>query len=117
MSTTTNGFYAVNLSSRNGQGFAMVILRNGQIIGADATGVILDGNYAHDPDNGYQMTLIVKTPPNIPLLQGGLSGPQGETQNLNFPLPIDFASRDFVRIDAPRGPINAKFVKLRDLND
>jgi hypothetical protein len=118
MSTTIiNGFYAVYLSAKTGQGFAMLLLRNGQIVGADASGVLIDGRYTESAANDYMAKCTVKTPANTQFLQGGFSGPQGESYDLDLPLPNDFLSRDFVRIETPRGPINAKFVKVRSLDE
>jgi hypothetical protein len=115
--TVINGFYAVYLSTKIGQGFAMLLLRNGQIVGADASGVLLDGKYIESETNGYIAKVTVNTPANIQLMQGGFAGPQGESYDLDIPLPNDFLLRDFVRIETPRGPINAKFVKVRSLDE
>jgi hypothetical protein len=117
MNANINGFYAVYLSGKTGQGFAMLILRNGQIVGADASGVTLDGQYIYGTDDGYVAKLTVKTPANVQLLQGGLTGPRGTTYDLNIPLPLDFTSRDFVRIETPLGPVNARFVRVRSLDE
>lgn len=117
MSSTINGIYAAYLSGKIGAGFALLWFKDGQIGGADASGVIFDGGYTKNGNNDYQVDLQVKTPANIRLLQGGLSGPEGISYNLNFELPTNFYLSDFVRIETPPGPINAKFLKIRSIND
>lgn len=54
---------------------------------------------------------------NVTLIQGGTSGLEGLQTKLDFEMPVEFSSRPFIRIEGPRGPINTKLVKLRDLDD
>lgn len=117
MSTTIGGFYAVYISGKHGQGLVLVALRGGRIVGADAAGSIIDGQYSEPLSNSLSITLSVKAPANMPLIQGGTTGPDGETTHMNFQIPIDFATRKFVRIEGPRGPVNARFLKLRGFDE
>lgn len=66
MTENINGFYAIYLTGKTAQGFAMAVLRNGVVTGVDLSGVKLDGTYIGTPDNYHQMTITVDTPPNIP---------------------------------------------------
>jgi len=59
----------------------------------------------------------MKAPPNVLLIQGGVTGPQGEEEKLNFQMPIDFTSKKFIRVETLRGPVNVRLVKLRDFNE
>jgi hypothetical protein len=111
-----DGIYAAYLSSKVGQGFAMLVLRKGKLVGADAAGTTMDGSYVEDA-NVVSATIFVKTPPNISLLQGGLSGPEGESSEITFQMPHDFEKQPFVRVETKRGPVNAKLVKLRGLDE
>ena len=58
----------------------MLIFRNGTIVGVDAGGVEYDGTYSA-VESGVAVKLNVSIPPNIPLIQGVMSGPQGDIAN------------------------------------
>jgi hypothetical protein len=45
MNTSINGFYAAYLTGSAGQGLAMLVFRNGTVVGVDAAGVKYDGTY------------------------------------------------------------------------
>ena len=117
MSAPIDGFYAVYVTGAEGQGLAMVVFRKGHIVGADAGGFKYDGQYSESPTGTLSIALSIKAPPNVQRVQGGTTGPQGEEFSLDFQLPKDFGSQDFVRVDTPRGPVNARLVKLRGLDD
>jgi len=114
MPTPIDGFYAAYLTATAGQGFALIECTHGRIVGADATGTVFDGEYTAAEDNAFRVTLQVKSPPNVRFIQGGNSGPAGDITHQEFILPSDFYKRDFVRLDFGRGPINAKFVRIRE---
>ena len=116
MNASINGFYAVYLTGTAMQGFAMLIFRNGTVVGIDAGGVKYDGTYS-DNGSGYAVKLTVSIPPNTALVQGVTTGPQGDVSEIDFQLPVDFLSRPFIRVNAKHGPVNAKIVKLRELNE
>ncbi len=116
MSASINGFYAAYLTGSASQGFAMLVFRNGTIVGVDVAGARFDGTYG-DNGNGFSIKLTVSLPPNTLLIQGATTGPETETSQLDFQLPADFLSQPFIRIDARHGPVNAKLTKLRDLHD
>jgi hypothetical protein len=117
MSASIDGFYAVYMSGKQAQGFAILVFRNGRIVGADASGFTFDGQYSEASGDTLSVTLAIKAPPNQPLIQGGTTGPQGEQSHLSFVLPLDFSSREFIRIETQRGPVNAKLVRLRGLDE
>jgi hypothetical protein len=118
MNSPIDGIYAAYLSGQMGNGFGLLLFRKGHISGADAMGVVFDGGYVEEgQSNSLSVTLDIKTPPNTVFLQGGVSGPQGETQKLQFQLPSDFAQKDFTRIETQRGPVNARLIKLRSLDE
>lgn len=111
-----NGFYAVYITGTSLQGFAMLVFRNGTVVGVDAGGVKYDGTYK-DVGSGFSVKLKVSIPPNTSLVQGVNIGPQGDVSAIDFQLPVDFLSKPFIRINAKHGPVNAKMVKLRELNE
>lgn len=69
MSASINGFYAAYLSGTAGQGFAMIVFKNGTIVGVDALGSKYDGTYI-DTGNAISAKLKVSLPPNTLLIQG-----------------------------------------------
>ena len=111
-----NGFYAAFLTGTGGQGFVMLIFRNGNIIGVDASGVHYDGAYV-EATGGHAVKLRVAIPPNTLLVQGVSTGPQVENSEQAFTLPVEFLALPFIRVDAAHGPVNVRLVKLRELND
>ena len=117
MNTPINGFYAAYLIGSVSQDLAMLILRNGQIVGVDVVGARFDGNYADAQDTGYTVSLNVRLAPSMSLIQGGTTGQEGDDYTLSFHFPANFLSQEFVRIDTKYGPINAKLVKLRGIDD
>lgn len=116
MSASVDGFYAAYLTGSTGQGLAMLVFRNGAIVGVDVVGVKYDGTYS-ESCNGVSIKLTVSVPPNTPLIQGVSTGPQGEDSGMELHLPPDFLSLPFIRIDTGHGPVNVKLTKLRKLDD
>jgi hypothetical protein len=116
MNTSINGIYAAYLTGSAGQGFAMLVFRNGTIVGVDVVGANYDGTYS-DTGSGLSVKLKVSLPANTLLVQGVSTGPQGDKSELEFQIPTDFLSRPFIRIDAKHGPVNVKLVRLRELHD
>lgn len=116
MSASINGFYGAYLTGSASQGFAMLVFRNGVIVGVDVAGVKFDGTYS-DTGNGFSVKLTVSVPPNTALIQGVTTGPETEKSELEFQLPVDFLAQPFIRIEGVHGPVNAKMTKLRELHD
>jgi hypothetical protein len=116
MTAAIEGFYSAYITGKEGQGFAMIIFMARRIIGADAAGFLIDGQY-DEGDDGTSVSLSIKASAKAARVQGGLTGPQGEENHLNFRLPLNFTSHEFIRIETPRGPVNVKLVKLRSISD
>ncbi len=110
------GIYAAYLTAAKGNGLVMLLFRAGRITGVDFGGVKYDGDYQL-MDDSYGIRVAVTLPPNLPLAEGGVTGPVEETYELKSVLPTNFTQLPFVRIDGRTGPINTRFVKLRDLDD
>jgi hypothetical protein len=117
MKTPIDGIYAVYLTGSAGQGFALLSLQDGTIFGSDQSGAKYDGKFIEEVGTGYKVDLTVGLPPNVPLIQGGVVGPQGERHTFEFLLPKDFLSRPFIRIEGRNGPVNARFEVLRMRDD
>lgn len=117
MTDSLNGFYAAYLSGKAGQGFAMLVFRNGKIAGAGPLGEGFDGHYEDAGSGMLSVSVATKVPPNVALIQGGTTGPDGETNTLTFQMSQNFSTQEFLRIETHRGPINVKIVKVRGLDD
>lgn len=116
MSSSIDGFYAAHLTGSSGQGLVMLIFRRGTVVGIDVAGAKYDGTYT-DADGGFAVKLSIWLPPNILLVQGASTGPQGDSSELDFLVPTDFLSQPYIRVNAKHGPVNVKLTKLRELND
>ena len=112
-----DGIYVAYLSAAAGQGVAMLHFVAGRVVGADLGGVLYDGRYVEAPPDAYQIDLVVSIPAGTALVQGDVTGPELETYSLTASLPRDFLTRPFVRIEGKHGPVNARLVRLRRLND
>lgn len=44
--TPIDGIYSVYLTGQSGNGFAIMIMMNGKVTGADAMGILFDGDYS-----------------------------------------------------------------------
>jgi hypothetical protein len=108
------GFYAVYMASRDGEALAVITLDNRMIRGAGLDGTCFDGSFKLLAD-GLEVSLHVSVPAEMNLIQGGTSGSHGVDFDLSFPLPLDFAQRDFIKIETPHGLVNARFRRLRGL--
>jgi len=110
-----DGFY-VGYMSATGYGVVLFVFSGGVIVGVDAGGVKFDGTYKQEPDTkAFEGTVKVNAPPNIDLVQGLNSGPQGLQYEVPFYLPPNFLEAPFIRVATPFGPVNIKLEKVRDL--
>ena len=99
----------------------MAAVRKGRVIGTDIFGVNFSGSYdvdASESTGWYRVRLKVTLPANTPVIQSGAtSGPHGDVFEIDFRLPPDFLTRDFIRLETKYGPLNARFVRLGDIDD
>ena len=112
-----DGFYAAFLTGREGSGFIVLLIRQRAIVGADILGTTYDGTVELGSKGSYHIRITVRSPPNIPIMQGGYSGPTGDVSEIEFALPPTFLEEPFIRIETNTGPVNCKFSRIRDLND
>lgn len=110
--TSINGFYSAFMSGEDGQGYALLVFRDGRIVGADPLGVTFDGQYAEDGD-GWAGEVVVTAPPGGTLIQGVTPGPSGIVYSVPLRLPSDFQSQPFLHIQTPLGPVNVKLTWVR----
>ena len=60
MTGPLDGIYAVYLSGKAGQGFAMLIFRKGKIVGAGPLGDVYDGSYRDASDNMLSVNITTE---------------------------------------------------------
>jgi hypothetical protein len=77
MSPSINGFYAAYLTGSAGQGLAMLVFRNGTIVGVDAAGAKYDGAHS-DTGRG-------RNPASIPNVFEVFNAKRFQAQELNLP--------------------------------
>jgi hypothetical protein len=111
-----DGFY-VGYMSAQGYGVVLFIFRKNRLVGTDVGGVRFDGKFASDSAGSYSGNVTVKAPPNVELIQGVNSGPNGLTYDVPFSLPSNFLEAPFIKIATPFGAVNIKLEKLRDLGE
>jgi hypothetical protein len=83
-------------------------------VGVDGSGTRFDGTYQPAGDS-IDVTMEVSAPPNLTLIQGTPTGPEGLTYPLSFRVPGNFAEASFLPISTPLGPVNVRLEKLRTL--
>ena len=76
-----------------------------------------DGRVETVSNGTHKIKLTVRVPPNLQLIQGGMSGAGGDTSETEFSLPSTFLTEPFVSIETKNGPVNVKLVKIRGIND
>lgn len=109
-----DGFYALFYTGKISSGFAMIVLRNGIVTGADVSGGLYDGKYTINADKlTVDGTMKLTMPPGIPLVTGAPASPQTSSQEFPFSLPADFNEKT-VQVQTPTGPVNLRFRKIRD---
>ncbi|MFK0165621.1 hypothetical protein [Rhizobium sp. NPDC090279] len=111
-----DGIYTAYLAGVTGNSFGMFLLNNGIIAGADAGGGIYDGTYTLSPDGlSWIGTIAFTLPPGGATITGQVATQEPLKINVPIKLPLNFTSSDFIRIETPLSPLNARFVLVRTL--
>lgn len=112
-----DGFY-VGYMSADGYGVVLFAFKGKTIVGVDAGGVKFDGNFDQDKDTlAYSGKITVNAPPNIDLVQGINTGPNGLVYEVPLSMPVNFLDAPFIKVETPFGIVHIKMEKLRDLGD
>jgi hypothetical protein len=112
-----DGFFAVYVTGRSGVSLVLLASKGGRLVGADIGGLKYDGEIASKPDGtGYTCRVTFKVPQGGALIAGG--GPAAAATDITLiaELPANFSEGPIVPIQTPTGPLNARFVKLRDFD-
>ena len=95
----------------------MFVVRGGKLAGADLLGARYDGTIETRDGENSKVKMLAFLPGNLPTIQGGVTPPQGESFEMQFEMRENFLSEQYVRIETDRGPVNAKFIRIRGLDD
>ena len=68
MESQIDGFYAAFLTGREGNSFAMFIIRRGVVAGADVLGGTYDGRVEEVSSGIHKVKLTSRVPPNLLLI-------------------------------------------------
>lgn len=110
------GIYAAFVTGVVSQGLIILVLKDGIVMGADFSGVTLDGTYTVSADGSHAaLKLTGKSPAGITTIQGRIIPEGGETNQIETVVPLT-DDAPFFRIETPNGPVNVRLQKLRDLN-
>lgn len=112
-----NGFYAAYYTGEVGIGFAVLVLTDGTIMGADATGGMYDGSYT-EKDDGSSISgkISVVVPAGTILVTG--APPQAQPYKFEFPINLSMDAVEkgqVVPLQLPTGSINVTIKRLRSM--
>ena len=112
-----NGIYHILYHGKNGpflqQGFALFIMTDGVIAGADAGNNKIEGSYREINNDNVEIKIVYAFHPQSQSVTGVL--PKGGIMTVSGNLPKDFASGKSFTFHTEIGEILAQFTKLRDL--
>jgi len=108
------GFYAVFYTGVAGFGHAVLVIKDGIITGADATGGLYDGKFSVGGSGGISIEVTLTVPAGTTLVTGQTL-PSAYSQTIKADLMESFANGQAVPVQTPLGPVNAIFKKLRSL--
>jgi hypothetical protein len=109
-----DGIYTAYLTGTSGQGMAMFVFKDGQIAGADMSGLTFTGRFKTSGGRVVGHLSYV-----MPAGAISITGISFEKASDKIEVPIDLPEEldpvETYRVNTPIGPINAKFVKNVDL--
>jgi hypothetical protein len=108
--------YIVYMTAQAGSSIGLFYIGDGIIAGVDMVGVRYDGRYVIDPESKELRGSVDFVMPALShLITGESAGLKPQSMTFPITLPEDFSTKDYVTIDTPSGPLNAKFEKTREL--
>lgn len=111
-----DGIYLITFRGAADWGIGMLVLQNGVVTGADAAGVLYDGDYEAQ-GSLVNIELRLTVPAGVSLVQG--TPVQPKTYTVPAKISVDrnaFDSQETVLLELPPGPVNVIFQRLRSLN-
>lgn len=111
-----DGIYVAYLSGAAGNSFAMLVFRDGALVGADAGLGRYDGHY-EVKDGKLVGVLKFGLPPNAQSITGIATSDQDFVIEFKLNLSLPLQAAEFHEVETPMGPVNARFELLREFND
>ncbi|WP_417259433.1 hypothetical protein [Celeribacter sp.] len=104
------GIYTAYMTGVAGSGLGMFVFKEGQISGADLSGLTFSGKYSVE---GELVSGIIhyEMPANSVSITGAEFQRPSGVISVPFELPIEIDPEKTYRINTPIGPINTKFKK------
>ena len=69
-----NGIYVMYYTGVAGSGYTVFVMKDGVIVGADATGGLLDGTYTDVGDGNLDVSVMLNAPAGTMLVTGTVTG-------------------------------------------
>lgn len=111
-----NGFYSLYYTGTVASGFAVIVLEDGVVTGADVTGGLFDGEYTINQEKSvFEGTIRMTVPAGISLVTGAPPSQTAYTQDIPLSLPLDLNQGRPMLVHTSTGPVNLNMKKLRDL--
>ena len=111
-----SGIYAVYYTGNAGSGFAVFIMRNGEISGSDSEGCLIDGTYKKADGGKISISVTLKAPLGGASLVTGPLVDEGFSQQITAKIPENFYNGSIIPLQTTTGPVNAVFKWLRDIS-
>jgi hypothetical protein len=112
-----DGIYTMTYRGAADWGMGMLVLRRGQITGADTAGGLYNGRYI-DQSEAIVLEMIMTVPAGVALAQG--TPPRDRAYDVQFNARIPKRAIDNaqpVLVELPPGPVNVIVKRLRRLDD
>ena len=110
-----DGIYAMYFTGNAGFGHAVFVLKDGVLVGADAVGGVLDGEYKITDQGEIKFSINLTIPAGASLVTGVHAGNEPLTQLIEGNLPHNFSNGNPIALRTPTGPVNVSFKRLRNL--
>lgn len=108
------GFYAFYYTGVSGFGHAVLIINDGIVTGADATGGVYDGRYTVGDGGEFEIEVTLTVPAGATLVTGQTLTDEF-SKTISAKLRAGFADGQPVPVQTPMGPVNAIFKKVRGM--
>jgi hypothetical protein len=110
-----DGIYSITFRGAADWGMGMLILQNGQVTGADASGVTYDGTFV-DTGPYIELHVTMSVPPGVALVQGVPAQSKAYTIPINQMIPKSaIETSQAILLQLAPGPVNVIFRRLRTL--
>lgn len=117
ITSNIDGIYSVSYTGEIGNGFAIIVLSKGILVGADVGGGAYDGCYETKPDGSTICSATMTVPPGTWLVTGSNVINESYAMTFKAILPQEFLAPNVVPLDLPTGRVNAFFRLLRRLSN